>query len=138
MNTRSRSAVLAAIVMLAVSCGSNGDNHLSAAARHHLETLTKQIRSAAESGDRVRSSLSLGALRSAVAGYERSGDIGASRAQRVLADANSVQIHLALLPAPVTTTTTTAPPPPAAPPAKGPGKGHKEQHKHGGQGDQGD
>jgi len=94
--------------------------------------MTRQVRVAVTSRNRVRAHRALVALRREVARDVRTGDIGASRAKKVLADAAAVEAKLVLLPA-ATTTTTPVPttPPGDDEPGRGNGHGHEKEHKPG-------
>ena len=86
-------------------CGGTTDGGISAAARTRLTTLVKDVRRAADSGDRQAGQRALTQLRSAVESYESRGDISTARAAQILAAAAGVESRLALIPAPTTTTT---------------------------------
>jgi ribosomal protein S20 len=113
-----------ALALALGGCGGSTDDGLSAAARAQLTTLVKDVRRAAENGDRQAGQRALSQLRSAVASYESRGDISTARAAQILAAAAGVESRLALIPAPTTTTTTTKAPP--------------DKPGHGDKGDKGD
>jgi hypothetical protein len=124
--------VLAAVTALA-ACGASSDDRLSSPARARLEGMTREVRVAAASRNRLRTRRALAAVRREVLRDRRTGDIGATRAKHVLADVAAVEAKLVLLPAPTTTTTTTTTTsPPGDEPGPGPGKhGHGKGDKHG-------
>jgi hypothetical protein len=138
--TRLVAGALAAVLAL-ISCGGASTGSLSAPARTELDSLTAQLRRAAEAFDRQGAQQALTRLRQAVASDESKGELGETRGTQILEAAAGVANLLVLDVKPTvasttTTTTTTAVEPTTSdrgtkPPPQ-PGKGHKPKGHDGG------
>jgi hypothetical protein len=130
---------LAAVLAL-ISCGGANTGSLSAPARTELDSLTAQLRRAADAFDRQGAQQALTRLRQAVALDESKGELGETRGTQILEAAAGVANLLVLDVKPTvasTTTTTTTAVEPTTPdrgtkPPPPPGKGHKPKGHDGG------
>ena len=118
-------AVLAAIVGVAVACGGHAPA-LTSAAASRLGTDIGAIRTAAGRGDRAAAAAALGQLRVDVVAEQSRGQITSARAQQLLADAADVEAALGSIPTTTTSTSTTTTSTPAPPPLRP----HPADHPH--------
>jgi len=93
----------------AAGCGSSAS--MSDTASQRLGALVGRVRAAAVAHDAARADAAIATLRTAVHGYETSGDLSAARASEILGAAAQVETRLASITTTTTTTTTTLAPP---------------------------